>query len=415
MNRRRLAPRSRRLAPTLFAGIALAFHLAAPANPAWAQGLSDAKSTFMDPSVGAAGMGRAGVSVFWGDHPNGWANPALLGYHDGVRFVYGRTQLVPDLSDHVFFTTKEIMIGGGGLGLRMSGKPIEALGSLRLDYGRSVATDVDGNVIAVFDSYEEIHDLAIGINLLEAVETIQRLRGGEPSRLSRKVDLSIGHAWKRVTVDLFPASIFLGVAAGGEANERDRGALLRVTPLDQFPEGGLAGVSGGGLRWKIDAAYGFSQRNFAKDDASVDWVGTIAEERLRGGSVRVTLRLPGETSGGIWDFLEPAIAFGATMESAKYYTKYFQDEDESGGIPSSRSGQEITLFDAISLRHGYFRSDDGIIDDDTFGVGARLRYKKMIGVSYDYAKVPQSVFLENVKRHGVTAFVDPLLLWKALR
>lgn len=411
MNRRRLAPRSRRLVPTLFAGIALAFHLAAPANPAWAQGLVDAQSTFIDPSVGAAGMGRAGVSVFWGDHPNGWANPALLGYHDGVRFVYGRTQLVPDLSDHVFFTTKEIMIGGGGLGLRMSGKPIEALGSLRLDYGRSVATDVDGNVIAVFDSYEEIHDLAIGINLLEAVETIQRLRGGEPSRLSRKVDLSIGHAWKRVTVDLFPASILFGVTTGGEANERDRGAVLRVTPLDQIPEDGAAGAGRSGTLVKIEAAVGFSQRNFGGDDTSVDWVGDIHEERLLGGAARVTLRLPGQAVGGIWDFLEPTIAFGATTESAKYY----RDGDELDGFDGSRSGQEITLFDAISLRHGYVRNDASAVDDDTFGVGARLRYKKMIGVSYDYAKVPQSVFLENVKRHGVTAFVDPLLLWKALR
>lgn len=379
---------------------------------ALAQVWSDAPSTFLDPSIDASGMGRASVSVFWGDHPNGWANPALLGYHKGLRFVYGRTQLVPELSDHVFFTTNEIMFGGGGLGARMSGKPIKALGSLRLDYGQSEATDVDGNVVGVFSSYEEIRDLAIGINLIEAMESIQRLRGGEPSRLSRTVDLSIGHAWKRVTVDLFPASIYLGgVAARGEGNERDRGALLRVTPLNQIPEVEVAGAGRDGVRCRIDASFGISQRNYLTEAANVDWVGAISEERLRGGSARLTLGLPRAAAGGIWDFLEPTIAIGATYESAKYY----QGEDEVGGTPATRTGQELTLFDAISLRHGHVSDDGSTIDGDTFGVGVRIRYRKMVGVSYDYANVPQATFLGDVSRYAITAFVDPLLLWKALR
>ncbi|HEY6572775.1 MAG TPA: hypothetical protein VI198_05600 [Candidatus Eisenbacteria bacterium] len=412
MNRPRTAPASNRFGLILATSIAIALFFAPSTPRASAQSISDAQSTFIDPSVDASGMGRAGVSVFWGDHPNGWANPALLGYHRGLRFVYGRTQLVPELSDHVYFTTNEIMVGGGGLGIRMSGKPIEALGGLRLDYGRSEATDVDGNVIGEFDSFEEIHDLAVGINLFEALATIQRLRGGEPSRLSRKIDLSIGHAWKRVEVDLFPASIFLGgLSARGEGNERDRGALLRVTPLDQIAEEGQDGESLRGLRCRVEAAFGYSQRNYTEGNQGSNGVSFIAEERLLGGSARLTLRLPGGGTGGIWDFMTPTISFGATFESAKYYN----GEDGTGGGPASRSGQEIAFYDVLSLRHGYVSSDASEIHGDTFGVGAKLRYKKMVGVGYDYATVPQSEFLDDVDRHAVTAFVDPLLLWRALR
>src|SRR5262245_53236507 len=75
-----------------------------------------APSLGVDPSVRAAGMGGIGGAVFWGDHPNAWANPALAAYQRGIGFEYGRTKLVPDLADDVYFTTRQASLGVAGVG-----------------------------------------------------------------------------------------------------------------------------------------------------------------------------------------------------------------------------------------------------------------------------------------------------------
>lgn len=58
----------------------------------------------------------------------------------GAQSLLGKTQLVPDLADDVYFTSDLITLGGWGVGLYIAGKPIDGLGGLRLDYGTSVAS-----------------------------------------------------------------------------------------------------------------------------------------------------------------------------------------------------------------------------------------------------------------------------------
>ncbi|HET9952650.1 MAG TPA: hypothetical protein VFS09_12730 [Candidatus Eisenbacteria bacterium] len=385
--------------------------LASPASLR-AQGGSDAQSTFLDPSIAVAGMGRAGASVFWSEFPNGWANPALLGYHRGIRYAYGKTRLVPDLADNVWFRTHEITIGGGGIGVSLAGKPVEAIGHLRLDYGLSEATDADGNPIGTFDSYERIDQFSVGANLVETFETIRRLTGHEPSSLSRRVDLSIGHTWKNVTVDLAPAFVTIGgIDAKGEAPQRDWGALLRVTPIDGFPRDGSGGQEG--LSWRLQVAGGYSRRNYAENGGSwfLDEDADIHEERLLGGSARVAVRFPGATEGGFWNFAEPTLALGLTMETANYY----QGGSKLEGLDATRSGQELAIYETLFLRHGFVDEEAGYVHDDSWGVGVRLRYKKMVGFTYDWADSPQSEFLHHIERQAVTFFVDPLRLLRTLR
>src|SRR5438445_9022278 len=43
-------------------------------------------SNLFDPSVISAGMGGASAAVAWSAEPNYWANPALLGYYQGIRW-----------------------------------------------------------------------------------------------------------------------------------------------------------------------------------------------------------------------------------------------------------------------------------------------------------------------------------------
>ena len=51
-------------------------------------------SQIFDPSIEAAGMGGASIAAFWEENPNDHANPALMGFHSGLRYSYGTTQLV---------------------------------------------------------------------------------------------------------------------------------------------------------------------------------------------------------------------------------------------------------------------------------------------------------------------------------
>ena len=115
-------PRSRILS------VAALLCLAAPL--AHAQGTG--RSLDLDPSVRASGMGAASGAVFWGDDLNRWANPALLAYHHGVRYEWGKTQLVPGLLANVFFRREILTVGGGGFAVWTAGQP-----SGRLEIGRA--------------------------------------------------------------------------------------------------------------------------------------------------------------------------------------------------------------------------------------------------------------------------------------
>lgn len=396
-----------RLTPVLFLAISLA------AAESSAQSASGAQSTFIDPSIVASGMGRAGVAVFWGDEPNDWANPALLGSQRGIRFQYGRTQLVPDLADDVHFTSKRFLLGGYGLGISLAGKPFGSIGDLRLDYGESEATDPDGNVIGVFSSFEEIHQLSVGLNVVEALENGLRLLGKSAPDWSRYADLSIGHSWKSVEVDLFPAlGPIGGVAARGESKERDRGLLIRVTPLDQTSSG--SEPRDHGLRFRLDGSVGFSQRNYGDDRISyVDPTDSdpIAEERILGFAGRLTMELPHDAGDWIWDFLSPSVSLGGTWETAKYY----DGDARVGGDASKRRGQEIVVAGIVAARIGHETWDDALIDGDTYGMSLMLQYRRMAGFRYDFASVPQSILLDDVDREGFTLFVDPIRVWRAMK
>jgi hypothetical protein len=379
------------------------FPSVAPAQPA----LTAAQSTFIDPSITASGMGKTAVAVFWSEEPNDWSNPSLLGYQRGIRYSYGRTQLVPDLADGVFFTSHRIFVGFDGVGFSIAGKPVKGLGHMHLDYGVSEATDENGNVIGEFSVFEDIRQFGVGVSVFRALESLIAVGGGHAPDISRHVDISIGHAWKDVVVDVAPASINLGgLLATGEATEKDRGALLRVTPFGSVSRDATAGVS----RARLDVAAGFSQRNYDDSQASHFESDPVLEERLVGGSARLTIPLPGGSSP-IWSFLTPEINLAGTWEDARYY----EGDVRIGTNEIIRTGQEVTLLGVVSLRHGFIDAESNTIQDDTWGIGVSLQYQGMFGARYDWAQIPQSEFLDNVTRNGFSVFIDPYRMWRAAK
>src|SRR5690349_2341747 len=201
---------------------------------------SGAQSLFIDPSVRSSAMGHSSNAVFWGEGANDWSNPALLAFRSGIQYEWGRTQLVPDLANNVFFTTKRITLGRWGAGILVAGRPVDGIGGNRLDYGESFATDVDGNVIGSFRSYEDTHTFGAGANILEVTQHLFQAGGSRLPDLSRYGDVAVGWSEKRTHVFLAPS--FPGTGQPeihGDVTTHDSGILARVTPYDGIDHAGL--------------------------------------------------------------------------------------------------------------------------------------------------------------------------------
>src|SRR5512138_1530512 len=174
------------------ASLALLALLSLAPTPALAQ----LPSQFFDPSIEAAGMGGASIAAFWEENPNDHANPALMGFHKGLRYSYGTTQLLAELAPDVHYRTNRILAGAWGVGVAMTGKPIDSIGRLRIDYGQSEVTDINGNVIGTAEAHEDVRSFAVGLSVFDLISSIRVAKGGEPLSFSRRLSLSLGHAWK---------------------------------------------------------------------------------------------------------------------------------------------------------------------------------------------------------------------------
>ena len=397
--------------------------LACSPSFARAQASAGAQSTLIDTSIRAAGMGRAGVAVFWGGDPNQWVNPALLAHHEGIRYEYGKTHLVPELASSVYFRSKAVTVGGFGIGAYMAGKPRKRLGGYRLDYGTSEATDVDGNPIGEFTSFEVIEAFGFGLSVAELMENLLRVMGADPPAVSRFVDVSLGRAWKDVTVDLAPAGVTLDGRAGrGESKNRDQGLLVRVTPYNAIDFPGLIPPVERAIRARIDVSYGTAAVNY-DNNASITYIDQDQSDPFAklshwGWAIHADLTLPALASesneskrlGWLRDLFSPLVSFGATLEHSQPAVN-----DSKEGQEIDLSGWELGLANVFTLRHGHVDDPTGTVIGDTSGWSLGLRVGKAGGIRYDHATVPQSIYLGDVDRKGFTVFLDPVRLIRRLR
>ena len=221
--------------------------------PVLARAQGTARSMDIDPSVLSSGMGGAGTAVWWNGEPNYWANPALLGYYRGLRWQWGKTNLVPGLADNVTFETSRFTLGGGGIGFEFAGHPIDGLGSLKLDYGDAPVLDPAGNPIGTTSGHETIEASGGGASLGLLTASLLGFSGREMPSLLRHVDAAFGYARKSTEVALDPS-------ATASAVSHDYGWLVK---------GGFGGYytaneDAGPLT--LEAGYGRAVLNY--DDAS---------------------------------------------------------------------------------------------------------------------------------------------------
>jgi hypothetical protein len=373
------------------------------AAPAHAQEVGTTAVLF-EPSIEAAGMGGGGVAYFWRDEPNSWSNPALLGTQPGFRYSYGTTQILEEFTDDVYLKSSRFSLGYGGVGVLFAGQPFGSVGEdMKLDYGESQATDVDGNVIATFSAYEEVRSIGVGVSLLDLLVTVLGSDSGIQD-VRRRLGISVGHTWKDIVFETDPE--LPGTFTPGEAEQKDRGAAIRFTPLDEIRD--ALDEPSDRLRWKVDLAGGYAQLNYDEegdfffDDTSIP-SNEVYELRRAGGAARMTLAFPSSLQDGIHDFITPTVRLGLNFEKSDYY-----DDGESFELNIERVGAELVLADAFYLRWGHVKDDFFEVDDTSWGAGLALRYKGLAGVRFDYAHYPFSPFLEGefVDRYGITVLVD---------
>jgi hypothetical protein len=372
------------------------------ATPVRAQDVGTTTILF-EPSIEAAGMGGGGVAYFWREEPNSWSNPALLGTQHGLRYSYGSTQILNELADDVRLKSNRFSLGGWGVGVLFAGKPWSVGEDLKLDYGESEATDIDGNVIATFNAYEEVRSIGIGVSILDVLASVL----GPDSKVAgvrRHLGVSVGHTWKDIVFETEPE--LPGFLTHGEAEQKDRGVAVRITPLDQI-QGGLDEPSDR-LRWSVDLSGGYAQLNY-DENGDVNFDDTtpandVPELRRVGGAGRLTLAFPSSLEDPIHDFITPTVRLGLHYESSDYYS----DDGTSFEFDIVRTGAELVLADALYLRFGNVEDAIFEVDESSWGAGFALRYKRMVGLRYDYAHYPFSPFLEDefVDRHGITVFLN---------
>jgi hypothetical protein len=325
-----------------------------------------------DPSVRSAAMAGASGAVFWGADPNDWANPALLGTTEGIRYQDALEQY-PGLVAFAIpngprFIARREMLGYGGLGVALAGQPFEGIGGSRWDFQG--------------EDLETLRSWSAGVSAARVVETAASLLHRRAPTIARHLDLAFGYSRKSVRLP----------------------EALGLPPFFQTDWGLLARAGGPitlrGVPLLVEGAYGYSvlNANQAPDRHERNSVGLhLAAGRLPDGFAR----LPAWFRSG----LDPLISLGGAFDGDRLEGPF--------GYYSHLWGGELALANVLFLRLG--RNAAYVSDHDDFrGFGLALPLGTSAGVRYDNAR-EEGEFSSDIKYRAWSAWVDPLALMRARR
>jgi hypothetical protein len=292
-------------------------------------------------------MGRS-FSAISDDANATWWNPAGLGFLQGSNMALMHSRLVPQLADDVYFEylayTHEFE-GWGSLGLSTA----------YLTYGETRAIDEQGVDIGGFKSYEAVPQVTYGTRLTPST--------------------AMGVSLKYIYVNLAPEwATGTGKAGVGKTFAADFGLLSHH--------------SLGERRWLPAISVGAVLNNLGPNIAFIDENQSDPIAR----AIKVGL------AGTIYAETPLEVNFSADINEpiVNYSFPFGFDDTVIWG-----AGLELRYNNLISGRLGYYNDSFGTIQDLTFGVGLTPIH----GVSFDYASVPQSKFLESnrVDKFSLTA------------
>lgn len=320
----------------LILGLAIAIGLSAAVSfDVLAQGTSGAASLNITPGARADAMGRANVALT-NDATANWWNPAALANVNEHIFSLMHTQLVPDLADDVYYEYlgyAQHVEGWGGVGASL----------IFLTYGKSIATNEQGQELGTFSSYELSPAISLGTQIAKG--------------------LSAGVSLKYVYVMLAPRNIIEAVAGEGSAGTGDTFAA-DLGLLYEVP--------------KSPIRIGLNVQNLGPNISFID--------EDQSDPIGRNLKL------GIGAKVFDTGSFRLLAEGDVNKSLVYSDED-----PVYNVGSEIGFGTFGALRIGYIHDAVGEITAPTFGLGAAVG-----GLQVDYASVPQAEDLDRVQKFSIS-------------
>lgn len=213
-------------------------------------------------------------------------------------------------------------------------------GVIFLNLGESDIIDEQGSVLGNFNSFDFIPMVAYGAPLTD--------------------NLAYGATFKFIYSRLSPQIKELGIDDGTGISFGGDLALLYRIPGIRFQAGILVQNLG------LDIVY--NDQNQPED-------------------------LPRNTKAGVsWRPLETPLNRLLLIAEVTKNLVYMEGETILKG------GVEYTYYDMVSARIGRIQDHEGRIEDNTFGVGLKV---KSIGLRFDYASVPQAEDLPRVNRFAI--------------
>lgn len=351
----------------------------------------------VDPSARFEAMGGAAGAVFWGVDPDHWANPALLGQAEGIRYEDGDR----DYSSGVHFLAHREVLGYGGLGLALAGRPFQGLGGLKLKLEPVEGSDAyQPDPSATSGEFsEEIHSWGIGVSLSRLAATVAALRYGEAPAFTRYADLAFGYNHK--SYEYAPAIPDLAA----HATAMDWGLLVRA--------GGPFALGGaGGLPVRAEAAYAYSVQN-ANDVSASGSLGTAWRPHRHGLAACLGLGMPVRWRSWLPAWLAPG--FEPLLSLGGAWDREFITMGSGSAVgDAGHTGAELGLANVAFLRFGKSRRT-GQATGRASGYGLGLPIGRFAGLRYDHARIAWTDGLPETTLRGWSAWMNPLEFVHGLR
>jgi hypothetical protein len=301
-------------------------------------GTFDAASVLrFDPSARSRALGGASGAVFWGDL-DGWTNPAVLGLASGLGYEDERTSLGLE------YRARRTVLGWGGLGVALAGRPFAGMGGLRVS--DRVTIDVLGSP-SVISLDQQVKSWSVGASLSELATSIARMRGDEAPTFTRLADIALGFSHRSLRENFFGFPVDASPAM-------DWGLLIRTgSPFTAFAN-----------HCRADLAYGYSVQNANKVavSGSLGSLGTVWRPHRHGTAARLSLDPPAlsdrvfVTSEG--RRVGDETRLGAEIGLANVaFLRFGEGPDRS--VHASGYGFALPIARFVRVRYDHARSTDG--------------------------------------------------------
>jgi hypothetical protein len=352
-------------------------------------------STLFDTSIRSAAMGGASAAVTWGE-PGVWANPATLAGVNGIGWVAGHTKIATLLEGDNIFASQRLILGGGGIGVSLMGKPISGLGKARVDLPGFASLPF----VTPEEPFDQTEGFAVGGSPLKLIESVLKLSKMSPRALTSFGDVAVGYQGKTSTASN-------GSFTFGLADTYDWGVTGRLVVSRWW---------GPDAPFRVNLSGAYSQINMLTSESKQ--LGETATQFDRTAvALRVSPAPPSERSSTppSLPWWRPGDVPELTMGLAYDHERRHFEPFGLGFSKIDHYGLEATVFRLLALRLGYLSDHDDDINGMTYGGGITLPIGPWGSVGYELASVPFGVDVEREFRQGWSVWLDPTRLWADAR